>query len=166
MPAAPPDVRPARIGQPRWSTPLFGLGREAGSDGIGDAGCPLPDLGPVPKVPLGDTQGRHDRPFREAELLADQLAGEHPMLAGAGGGEEVGHVDGVFLGLGGVADRAAGEEPHRPAGKGVGVTLDQLSDRLQPVPGVHRAAHHDRVVAVDPLDLLGREHRGRQPGLA
>jgi hypothetical protein len=27
-------------------------------------------------------------------LLADQLAGEHPMLAGLGGGEEVGRVDG------------------------------------------------------------------------
>jgi ATP-dependent Zn protease len=34
------------------------------------------------------------------------------------------------------------------------------------MPAYTRAAHHDRVVAVDPLDLLGREHRGLQPVLA
>jgi hypothetical protein len=87
----------------------------AGSPGIGDPGRPLADLGPVPEVALGNAQGRDDRPLREAELLADELAGEDAMLAGAGGGEEVGHIDGVFLGLGRVADRAAGEQPHRPA---------------------------------------------------
>jgi hypothetical protein len=88
------------------------------------------------------------------------------VLAGAGDGEEVGHVDGVFLGLGRVTDRAAGEQPHRSAGQGVGMTLDQLPGRLQPVPGIHRAAHHDRVVAVDPLDLLGLDDGGLQAVLA
>ena len=43
-------------------------GRESGSDGSGDAGRPLADLAPVPEAPLGDAQGRHDRPLREAEL--------------------------------------------------------------------------------------------------
>jgi hypothetical protein len=55
---------------------------------------PCPDLGPVPEVPLRHAQGGHDGSLGEAQLLADQLAGEHPMLAGLGGGEEVGRVDG------------------------------------------------------------------------
>ena len=56
-----------------------------------------------------------------------------------GGGEEVRHVDGVFLGLGRVADRAAGEQPHRPASQGAGVPLgaDRRRDRPRgPDPGI------------------------------
>jgi hypothetical protein len=88
------------------------------------------------------------------------------MLAGSGGGEDLGHVDGVFFGLGRVADGAAGEQPHRPAGQG-GVTCDQHPGWLRPMAGVHGAAHHHhRAVAVDLLDLLGREHRGFQAVLA
>ena len=90
-----------RAARPAGQGPCWGLGREAGTHGIGDAGRPLVDLGPVPEVPLGDAQGRHDCPLGEAELLADQLAGEDAMLAAVSGGEEVGRVDGVFLGLGG-----------------------------------------------------------------
>ena len=127
---------------------------------------PLADLGPVAEVPLGDAQGRGDCPLGEAELLADQLAGEHPMLAGAGGGQELGHIHRVLLRLGRVADRAAGEQPHRLAGQGGGVPLDQLPGRLQPVAGIHGTAQHHRVVAVDPIDLIGRDDRRVEAMLA
>src|SRR5512133_4137586 len=77
---------------------------------------PLVDLGPVAEVALGDVQGGHDRPLREAELLADQRAGEQPMLPGSCGGQDLAHVDWILLRLGWVTHRAAGEQPHRPLG--------------------------------------------------
>jgi hypothetical protein len=59
------------------------------------------------EVPLGDPQGRHDRPLGEVERLADQLAGEHPMLTGLGQGNQLGYVHRILLRLGRVADRAS-----------------------------------------------------------
>src|SRR5919197_3904794 len=47
---------------------------------LGDTGRPAGDPGPVAEVPVGDAQGGHDRLLGEAEPLADQPAGEHPML--------------------------------------------------------------------------------------
>jgi hypothetical protein len=86
------------------------------------------------------------------------------MVTGPGGGQDLGHVHGVLLGLGRVADRAAGEQPHRPVGQDGAEAAHQLPGRLQPVPGVDGAAQHDRVVAVDPLDLLGCGDRRVQVG--
>jgi hypothetical protein len=113
--------------------------------------------------PPGGRAGRPRSPAQGSEPLADQLAGEHPMLAGVGRRKDLGHVHRVLLGLGRVADRAAGEQTHRPAGQAAGAAVHQLTGRLQPVPGIHRAAEHDRVIAVHPRDLLGRDDRGVEP---
>ena len=80
------------------------------------------------------------------------------MLAAAGHGTDLRQVHRVCAHLlcqptGGVADRAAGEQPHRQAGPGVGEPVDQGHRRLQPVPGVHGAAEHDRLEAVQVTDL-------------
>jgi hypothetical protein len=65
---------------------------------------------------------------------------------------------GFSAGLAGFADRAAGKQPHRPAGQRGRLAFCELARGFHPLAHVHRASQHHRVELLHWAYLLRREH--------
>jgi len=86
------DVKEQRRG--RAST-LLNLVNQLG----GNVPRPRIDRSPVAEVAVRHPQGKHHCPFGEAEPVPIEATGEHPVLAGGDGIDDVCHVDRILVRL-------------------------------------------------------------------